>query len=649
MAKFYFLNNRKQWQGPYWYPQILLFALNGTVEPDTYLWHNKLAPDVGESPMQSIYARNKASEFRFLPMWVFGYNLRILALNTINKWKKKFKKDDWAAFAAKPLENDFILKDAENCFMIPTIIAIHDFAAPGKFRVKLIYFDLDNEKQPKIGDYPIRLTFDNDAGIKFEITMDDPPSVGGVEHLESYGLHRDLGLLGEHENVSVARNSVFDFSTRFPYRPQILKGRFRQGNLISKHKYLNCYTRLVIKLDDDKPVSPQNVISTTGTHLYDHDKFNVHPSLMGISFKTGGSFSVIVVAGLPYKIYSLSEGVLAIDGIEREDLSPFRQKAEVMRVVLALMSGKFYGGVVNYVTSPTADFKEIDGIWYEIEKQSVLSNRRAVNLQTFRASFKEDDKEVAEKYKEINGLVDPQVFSALCDALWDDENLLHTANLIISAMGNPDPLQQGALYSVALETLTSSLGESKSTQLKPIADKATSKSFVSELKSVLLKYRDSLSEEANIILTKNIEGINRPTNQDKLIKTFELYGITLSDLDQQTIGKRNAYLHGRNPLDLEHIFELTQISLRLHSLLVALLLKYVGYNGHIINLDVNIYLTDETKMFEAIIEEEQMATKIIARIEKAKADRNEKEFNAAKVELAEHIKNHKFNDLIRLI
>ncbi|MCS3737699.1 hypothetical protein [Mucilaginibacter dorajii] len=648
MKKFYFLNKDKQWQGPYWFPRILLFALNGTIEPATYVWNDKLATDIGSHPENSIYARLKASEYRSLPMWVFGYNLKILITNATKRMKTTFqKKDDWETIAAKPIEISSILEEASKVYLVPSITAIHDFAAPGEYAIKLIY--IDTEQTVKLSEYPIALSSDNEPGIKFEITMVEPPEVGGVQHKESYGLHRSLGIFGKNENIAVVKNSVFDFSTRFPYKPQILKGRFRQASLVSANDYKNRYNRLVLKIADDKITSPQSILDFTGMQLYDHEKFNVHGSLMGLSFKTGGSYTEVIIAGIHYHFYTVTGDILIIDGRGREDLEDFKLKAEIIKIAFAVISGKYYGGTCNYVTSEDTDFRQIDGLWYEMQKESILSERQLINLPIFRRAFEGKDDENTEKQKAFDGPVDPTIFSGLCEALYNDETLLHAANLVISAMGNNDPLQQGALYSVALETLTATLGEAKSAELKPITNKPISRAFVAELKAVLATYEGRIPAESLDILRKNIEGINRPTNRDKLVKTFEIYGIMLSNEDKETIDKRNDYLHGRNPLDMEHIFELTQISLRLHTLIVALLLKSIGYSGHIVNLDIHLYLTNEEKMVEMIKEGQETAAGLINQIEQAKEERDEAKFNAAKAELGRHIENNKIGNLIRII
>lgn len=650
MKKFYFLSKNKQWKGPYIFPQILYFCLDGTIAPTAYLWHNRLTPDIGKHPSASIYARKKAQDFAMLPVWIFGYNIRIIAQNMKRKWKKRLsKKDDWEIFAARPIENAAITENAVKIYLLPSITAIHDFGAPGNYFVKLIYIDLENQNTVTVSEYPIHLLPDENPGIRFAISMAHPPAVGGVEHKESYGLHRQLVLMSGSENIEVAENSVFDFSTRFPFQPQILNGRFRQANTISPNNYKNCYNRLILKVTDDKIIGPQNIIAHTGMHLYDHDKFNVHSSLMGLSFKTGGSYSEVVIGGIHYNFYDVEGDIIIIDGADKEDLSAFAQKAEIIRIALAIMSGKFYGGICNYISSDNNNFNQVDGIWYEMEKQSVLSSRRTIDLQFFRTTFKEADEDYAEKYKAINAPISTATFSALCEALWTDESLMHAANLIISGMGNSDPLQQGALYSVALETLTTTLGQVKSKELKPISEKETSQAFVAELKAVLASYSQKISEEALIILGKNIDGVNRPTNRDKLVKTFELYGIELTEEDKETIDKRNDYLHGRNPLDLKHTFELTQISLRLHTLIVALLLKYVGYEGHIINLDIHIYLSDEEKMLELTVESQATYTRLLGEIQQAVESKDEEKFNIARTELGEYLENNKLAELVRFI
>lgn len=647
VRKYYFLNNKKQWQGSYWFPQILFYALKGNIKPHTFLWNNKLVNDGCEHPSQCIYARKKA--FELLPFWLFGSNLKILAINLINRVKKALrKKDSWEKMIQTPIETPSILKDASTIYLVPSITAIHDFAGAGEYMVKLIYGDIQIDDIQST-EFPIELVRDKKPGISFEVTMAEPPQVGGVLHKESYGLHHRLFLKSENENIAVEKNSAFDFSTRFPYKPQILKGRFSQANLIVPSQYKNVYNRLILKAEDDKLLGPLDFIERSGSHLFDYEKFNVHPSLMGMSFRTGGGHIEIELDKKSYRFFEVADALYFIDGLDPEDLKIFKQKTETIRIALAILSGKFYGGECNYITSSSPDFIEIEGIWYEIERGSVLSNRRVIDLQFFRTTFKESDHDYESKYKAINKAIEPKLFSDLCTALWSNEDLLHAAELVISGMGNQDPVQQGALYSVALETLTAALGNKKDKDLKPVEDDAIFQKLKNDFLAVLKNYEPSISPQGISILQRKMDTLNSPPNQDKLTKTFEVYGIIVAEEDKAAIKNRNKYLHGRSPLKRELQFELMQISRRLHTLIVALLLKSIGYSGHIINLDAYAYINDEEKLFEFISEQKETIEASLAEMQKAGYKKDNAEFTKAKDKLAQYLDTNKLSNMVRII
>ena len=650
MRKFYFLNIKKEWEGPYTLLQIQFRALRGFIAPYTYLWHNKLSKDNCQHPLMCIYGRKKASDFDFMPFWLFSSNIKILINNFIIGLKLKIKKNGTSEkFVKKPIENLKEFEGANKVYLIPSIVSIHDFASFGKSSIKLAYFVEDGETNLKSIEYPIKISFDKNPGIKFEIIMKNPPSVSGVLYKESYGLQNSLLIVNDGESIEISKSSVFDFSTLFPYKPQILNGRFSQANLKVTSKYKNGYNRLILEIKDIEIISPQDILTVTGLQLYDHDKFNIHSSLFGISFKSGGNFTEVTIGDKGYHIYSIAKSIYIIDGINREDLKVFKQKAEIIRIALGLVSGKFYGGICNYVTSDSPDFQNIEGIWYEIERSAITSSRRVIDLNFYREVNTRQSEEYNLSYKSFNSLLDTTLFSTLCNNIYTKENLLHAAELLLSGMGNTDPVQQGALYSVALETLTNELCKVKSDDLAPIRDKILALNVKKDMLIVLNGYTNNITEEGINILKKKIEGMNNPANQDRLIKTFELYSITLTNEDKTAIKNRNNYLHGRSPLNRDLKFELMQISLRLHTLIVALLLKSVGYSGHIINLDTKAYLDNEEKMIQASYEHQISVAKLTEQIENAIAEKDEISINAAKEKIALYLKGSKFRNLIRII
>ena len=99
---------------------------------------------------------------------------------------------------------------------------------------------------------------------------------------------------------------------------------------------------------------------------------------------------------------------------------------------------------------------------------------------------------------------------------------------------------------MALETLTAALGDKKAKDLKPVEDDAVFQKLRKDFLSVLKNHEGSISPQGITILQKKMDTLNSPTNQDKLTKPFEVYGITATEEDKTAIKNRNNYLHGRS-------------------------------------------------------------------------------------------------------
>ena len=497
MKKYYFLDKHKQWRGPYNYLQMLYMCLNGTVTMYSFVWNNKMFGDNVNTPLESIYDRKYALDIHAFPKWIFKGYLKLWIFNITRKLKLKLsQKNRYNEFLAKPIQIKHKPNEIKKSYLTPSIVAINDFIAPGNFKTKLIYAECQEDKQiVKTVEYPIRLFLDNEPGIKFEISMAVPPIVYGGMYEESYGLHRELWLKRENIIIHIQKNSVFDFDTKCSTKPQILKGRFKQANFYIKSNYKNEFNRLIILVNDDKPISPQSILQRTGYNIYDNHNFNIYQSPIGLSYETGGPYTTLVIDKSSYDFYSVTDSlsrhnILVIESKNKEDLDMFRQKAEVIRIAFAILSGKYYGDSCYYVSSNDSSFKEINGVWFEVEKESVLSICQVVNFELYKSVKTGEDTSI--------NRVSSEQFSKFCEKLYNDKDLLRVAEIVISAMGNKDPIQKGALYAVALETLTTNLGNKKS--LKPIEDKRISLEIVNKFKNVLELYKDKITDEGFIIL-----------------------------------------------------------------------------------------------------------------------------------------------------
>jgi len=124
--------------------------------------------------------------------------------------------------------------------------------------------------------------------------------------------------------------------------------------------------------------------------------------------------------------------------------------------------------------------------------------------------------------------------------------------------------------------------------LKPIDDEDLAQKVSQKLLEVIDEYSTFMTDEAINILTKKINNINKPVNVDRLTKSFSILGIKLNDHDENTLRTRNKFLHGSTPfknfeIDKEKENEFILLTTKLRLLICMLLLKYLGYKGHIYN------------------------------------------------------------------
>ena len=180
------------------------------------------------------------------------------------------------------------------------------------------------------------------------------------------------------------------------------------------------------------------------------------------------------------------------------------------------------------------------------------------------------------------------MFSELCTKIFKEDDYATLILLVLEANVSSLILKPAG-YSVALEKITNIIVK-ENKGLKPIPNKKISKELRKRLTNVLTSLSKDIKELGNedslVILQKNIDKINNPTNRDKLTKPFEIYGIELSDGDLNAIDNRNNFLHGRN-IDIDEntdeFLEILQISIRLNKLINKLILKHIGFSGVVIN------------------------------------------------------------------
>jgi hypothetical protein len=149
---------------------------------------------------------------------------------------------------------------------------------------------------------------------------------------------------------------------------------------------------------------------------------------------------------------------------------------------------------------------------------------------------------------------------------------------------------RGAFLSVALESLTSVIkAERKLKAPKPVDD-ATWKRVRAALRAVVeSEVKPTPTGDARGPLLSRINDLNGPTNRAKLTQPFDVLGIALRDDEFEAIDKRNTLLHEGRILDEaqrqdpDAWREPYMIEMRLFTVVNKLLLRFLGYEGPVID------------------------------------------------------------------
>jgi hypothetical protein len=296
------------------------------------------------------------------------------------------------------------------------------------------------------------------------------------------------------------------------------------------------------------------------------------------------SLFVVKLEGQPY---------LIIDCEQETDLESFSSQSYSVCVGLGFIACKFFQTGCWYVESTDIDFINIKNVSYTELRDSMKAFYNPIHQNPyayFRGTLP------ANIPKELD-VIKATTFSKLCDEICIDDKLLGA--LIIFMEGHKlSVFSRGASYSVVLEMLTQMIAD-KNAGFKPIVNDSVSKSLCKEMRQVLEKYKAQINDpainnKANFIdsitiLEKKIDGLNSPTNKDKLSIPFKLYNINITpgSEEDKAISHRNSFLHGNDLRKSKHDFlsefEVWGVTLNLVNLINKLILKYIGYEGYTIN------------------------------------------------------------------
>ncbi len=297
-------------------------------------------------------------------------------------------------FVWTPLEDELkTLDEAYLKIFTPTIDCINHISTNADFKITLTYTDVkgvDHKQQ-----FITSVISDEQPGIMFKIKLPNILNIGSVKYKESYGLSEELIIKSGTEEFFIPENSVIDFETKFPAKPQVLEGRFSRLKS-NKKSPANAYCRMVIPSNDKEMVYPTSILDYKDNHMkFDISNWDRQKSLIGIPFlSTKGMYSELTVKGFKFHFYALEPiNSYVIDSIDRISIELFQQISYAIRLCFAFLSGKFYKVDTILLSSDTSDFSKIQYFDYKVEQPSIITDNQIINPTFFFGQYSEKDKE----------------------------------------------------------------------------------------------------------------------------------------------------------------------------------------------------------------------------------------------------------------
>jgi hypothetical protein len=297
----------------------------------------------------------------------------------------------------------------------------------------------------------------------------------------------------------------------------------------------------------------------------------------------------LTIGNIEYHVFrhkekSNGKTYLTIECLDMTNFQSFRGDCELILKSVGFLTGNWYQDEHYFFSYASNDFKLANYIYYKLFGDSVITNFEIINPQQFRSFIHTD----SNNYPKLGPLLfSEKILSTLVNELKSKPELERAIELLVEGNEIKSPLIRCSIFSVALETVVSLIHSENKAFFKPIKKTKQLTPILQEFQAIVDREKDKFSELEYSSLSKKVTYLNTPFNKDKFILAFEHYKINLPDKYSLLLNTRNQFFHGKTPYEegalKNKIKELHLEADRIHMLVSILILKYVGYVGHIKN------------------------------------------------------------------
>lgn len=275
---------------------------------------------------------------------------------------------------------------------------------------------------------------------------------------------------------------------------------------------------------------------------------------------------------------------LVIECLDMTNFQSFKEDCELILKSVGFLTGNWHQNEHYFFSYTSNNFKLANFIYYKSSRNSVITNFEIINPQQFRSFMHTDP----DNYPKLTPLLfSEKILSTLVNNLKLKPELERAIELLVEGNEINSPLIRCSIFSVALETAVSLIHSENKAFFKPIKKTEQLTPILKEFHDIAHREKDKFSELEYSSLSKKITYLNTPFNKDKFILAFEFYKINLPEKYSLLLNTRNLFFHGKTPYEegalKSNIKDLHLEADRIHMLVSILILKYVGYKGHIKN------------------------------------------------------------------
>lgn len=210
------------------------------------------------------------------------------------------------------------------------------------------------------------------------------------------------------------------------------------------------------------------------------------------------------------------------------------------------------------------------------------------NPYSYRKAYEKNDFNPMDGLEEQLGQINKEIFEKICNNILNNKefelafySLLDiTNNTLITPLDN-------AMFCVVLETLTNMIVKENEDKISWHKDREIKRKHREKLleASQLFFQEYQIEDFENSYIKNKINDIDKIPNSISLNKPFNILEISLTKAEEAMLKKRNHFLHGRHNYETNEFQQFISEYRTLNFIINALILKYVGFSGIVLNLN----------------------------------------------------------------